>query len=209
MGNPDVAVDWNDVAFLFELRRYPSVVVEPELRWCQSWSVSIRLEDDAGDEVDKIGYAEIVVIRWAEAEFVGSGGFEVLDAHSGDLEKVGKALFEDGSLAPDVEDMVEAMSGSLMVLNRVWIDPRFRGQDLGPKCAAFALLELRPLADFVACYPGPFEASTTTENTDVAIAALGRIWARVGFEPYRDGVWLLSLTSTRLDSAARTLEVLP
>ena len=202
-------VDWNDVAFVFELRRYPSVVEEPETRWCQSWSVKLRTEDDAGDEVDGIGYADIVVVQWAEAEDAGSGGFEVLDGHSGDLERIGRALFDDDTLSPDVEDLVEPTSGALMVLNRVWIDPKYRGQDLGPRCVAFALLELRALADFVACYPGPFEGTASDEDLASSIAALGQVWARVGFERFRHGVWLLGLTSTRLDVAAEELAVLP
>jgi len=208
MTEPAVPVDWNDVAFLFELRRYPSVIEEPETRWCQNWSVKFRLESDAGDEVDRVGYAEIVVVRWAEAEAAGSGGYEVLDGHSAELEKIGVALFDDDTLSPAVEDLVDAMSGALMVLNRVWIDPKYRGQDLGPRCAAFALLELRALADFVVCFPSPFEVTLPKEDRAAAIRALGQIWARVGFEPFKDGVWLLGLATTRLDLAARELGVL-
>jgi hypothetical protein len=45
----------------------------------------------------------------------------------------------------------------------------------------------------MACYLSPFEDKDelTEQEYGLAVDALGRVWATVGFEPFRGGVWVM------------------
>jgi hypothetical protein len=94
---------------------------------------------------------------------------------------------------------------SVLVLDRLWIEPAYRGNGLGPIVAACAILRLGRGCRLGACYPAPFETSQAPEDRDRAIEALGRIWAKVGFTPWNDGVWMLDLHTTVLRDALEGL----
>ncbi|MDQ1568786.1 MAG: hypothetical protein QOF96_3666, partial [Actinomycetota bacterium] len=57
-----------------------------------------------------------------------------------------------------------------------------------------------------ACYPAPFE-ETSDEPADRAraVEALGRVWSKVGFRHWRDGVWMLDLTTTDMQATLARL----
>lgn len=200
--------DWLDLAFDFSCRRGASQLSSAPDRYGQDWYVTFGLTDDQGEVVSEVGHASIVLVDWIGAAAAGCTGFDVMDDHSGDLATIGSIIFDGTELDPVVEDALQLPVGRALILDQVWIDPRFRGQNLGPKCAAVVLLELRTTAGFAACYPAPFENMTGTEDTSEAVRRLGQIWSQVGFEPVGGGVWLLDFATTDLDRAAERLGVL-
>ncbi|WP_322502019.1 hypothetical protein TR631_37175 [Streptomyces rochei] len=54
----------------------------------------------------------------------------------------------------------------------------------------------------IALFPGPVERDSTPYEE--ACTRLGNAWARLGFTPYRDGVWILDPALTTLDAALIT-----
>jgi hypothetical protein len=63
-----------------------------------------------------------------------------------------------------------------------------------------------------ACYPAPFDDTAGhADDRDRAVEALGRVWSKVGFRHWRDGVWMLDLAADDVHStlvellAARSL----
>jgi hypothetical protein len=94
----------------------------------------------------------------------------------------------------------ETDASSVLVLDRLWIDPEWRGNGLGPIVAACAIARLGRGCRLVACYPAPYESvpsesAPLPEDRDRSVEALSRIWAKVGFTPWSDGVWMLDLQS--------------
>jgi GNAT superfamily N-acetyltransferase len=79
-----------------------------------------------------------------------------------------------------------------MVLDRVWVRPDYRGNGLGPIIAAAVIQRLGRGCHLAACYPAPFEETDDPADRDRAVAALGRLWATVGFRQWGDGVWMLA-----------------
>ena len=55
------------------------------------------------------------------------------------------------------------------------------------------------------CFPAPFDGPRREEDRESSIAALGRIWATVGFQPRPDGVWVLDLEDDTLRVATERL----
>jgi GNAT superfamily N-acetyltransferase len=84
----------------------------------------------------------------------------------------------------------------VLVLDRVWLHPESRGHGLGPIIAAAVIERLGRGCDIAACYPAPFETPTQASgDRDLAIEALGKLWSKVGFTHWRDGVWMLDLST--------------
>jgi GNAT superfamily N-acetyltransferase len=87
-------------------------------------------------------------------------------------------------------------TGHILLLDRVWLDPDHRGRGLGPLVAAAAIARLGRGCHLAACYPAPFEGSfRQPEDQARAVEALGRVWSKVGFRHWRDGVWMLDLST--------------
>lgn len=129
---------------------------------------------------------------------------DALDAAGSD-EAAYLCLFQGGRLD---DALLEGGGGSqLVVLDRVWVEPAWRGRRLGMLAAAEALNQLRGLAAIIACFPAPFEEERGTPEWDAAQARLEALWGRFGFEPWRDGVWVLHPEYTTLgDTRAALLD---
>jgi len=91
------------------------------------------------------------------------------------------------------------------VLDRVFIEPDVRGRGLGPIVAALVIGRLRRGCHLAVCFPAPFEGPRREEDRESSIAALGQIWATVGFQPRPDGVWVLNLEDDTLRAATERL----
>ena len=83
----------------------------------------------------------------------------------------------------------------VLLLDRIRLHPEHRGRGLGPIVAAAVIGRLGRGCHLAACYPAPFEetASQRPGDRERAVEALGRIWAKVGFRHWRDGVYMLDL----------------
>jgi GNAT superfamily N-acetyltransferase len=177
-----------------------SLVDAPAFGHIERWTVSVRVDHpNAADGPRNIGYARLIVLN-LEA---GVSLADLADSESGDWVEVGRA---EGQVGVGVErgDDSESAGTSVLVLHRLWIEPAYRGNGLGPIVAASAILRLGRGCRLAACYPAPFETSQA-EDRDRSVEALGRIWAKVGFKPWNDGVWMLDLHTTDVRDALERL----
>jgi hypothetical protein len=77
--------------------------------------------------------------------------------------------------------------------------------------AVTALWTFRHDCCVMACYPSPFEDrdedrdALSEADYQVAVEALGKVWAKVGFQPFRNGVWVMDPATTVLGNARQRL----
>src|SRR5260370_765324 len=90
----------------------------------------------------------------------------------------------------------------VLLLDRLWLSPDWRGQGLGPVVAAAAIERLGRGCDLAACYPAPFEdLDPQPDVRQRAVEVLGRIWSKVGFTEWNDGVWMIDLSTDDVHAA--------
>ena len=145
-----------------------------------------------------IGYARLIVLN-LEA---GMTPADLADEVTGEWIEPAPST-RRAEFARDQAPAAEPGSASVLVLDRLWIEPDWRGNRLGPIVAACAILRLGRGCRLAACYPAPFESPQQGADRERSVEALGRIWAKVGFTPWNDGVWMLDLQS---DAARESLE---
>lgn len=199
------------LVFLYEQQHFARAYRadgDPLDRFLRHWHVSVKTSDGEGGADDLVATADVVIVDLAEISEAGENVLWLLDGESGDLLTIGQQIFsDDGEFVPDLERLALLHSGVLL-LDRVWVDPRFRGHGLGPFVTAIALDRLRLGCGFAACYPAPYEGDHDDEALKRAIAALGRTWAKVGFKRFRKGIWILDFGTTtharRLDQLTRS-----
>jgi GNAT superfamily N-acetyltransferase len=180
-----------------------------EDRFVVRWAVDAVLRGDEGDTADRLAYAHVVMVDMTDAVESGEGLFEVLDNLDADSSTIGGTIFDidANALTDDLAGLLEMHYGTVVILDRVWVDPRFRGHGIGPLLAATALWTFRHDCCLMACYPSPFEDKEELSQVDhqVAVEALGRVWAKVGFQPFRGGVWIMDPARTVQGNARQRL----
>ena len=85
--------------------------------------------------------------------------------------------------------------GDVLLCERTWIEPRYRGHKLGLLIKALSISALGRGCGIAVTYPAPFEGNAEDVTRDRAIAALGAHWSELGFEHFKDGVWVLDLSA--------------
>jgi hypothetical protein len=164
----------------------------------ERWHISADICDDSGHPEIHVGDIGIVIVDLNETR----DPFSLLDGESADLGHIAGVVFGPGSsdLDPELDEQLEVFGGRLLILDTVRLTPQWRGFGLGVLLAGTAIKKLSADARLAACYPGPLDDNPdpATEETPEdeaarrrAVAALGRTWARLGFEPFRDGVHVL------------------
>ena len=86
------------------------------------------------------------------------------------------------------------------------LTPGWRGFGLGVLLAGTAIKKLSGGVRAAVCYPAPIDEPDDGEPDgpaarEQAIEALSRVWARLGFEHFRDGVHILDLSLVTLDES--------
>lgn len=119
---------------------------------------------------------------------------DLADAAAGDWRTIAAALGAEASGA------TAGSADHLLVLERIRVEPEYRGKGLGPLIAAAVIERLGRGCRMAACFPAPFEGPCRPEDHTFEVEALSRIWAKVGFRHWRDGVWMMELAG-----AGRTL----
>jgi hypothetical protein len=141
----------------------------------ERWVVSVCVAPGIpGDRRSEIGSANVIIITLAAGEDVR----DFTDPVTG--------TWIDHDSGAD-----EKPPTHLLVLDRVWLHADYRGDGLGPIIAAAVIERLGRGCSLVACYPAPFEGRCEPDDRAGSVEALGRIWAKAGFQPWSDGVWML------------------
>ncbi|MFI6341026.1 hypothetical protein [Streptomyces sp. NPDC050535] len=171
------------------------------------WSVTARIDaevlaedlaassdrdDESLDAVQDVVVGRMSFVR--VRMFGPDRPFEAMDAHTGDVAGIGEVVLDvaAGEWDPALEAALAHPVGDLLVMDRVVLESAWRGFGLGPVLAGAAIRRLSQGCAAVACEPGSADGRELTEDQHrEAAAKLGRVWARVGFEPFQDGVHVL------------------
>jgi GNAT superfamily N-acetyltransferase len=170
----------------------------------QQWWVSAvysdwETTDERGEPAEET-VARMNIVKGA----LGGDLFDQLDSIEQDLETVGSAVLD-----PETGELREAVpqSGfgpSLVILNSVELADAWRGRGIGAFLAGVALQALSGDAACIATFPAPLDDSKG-EARQRAIRRLEQVWAQLGFEHYRAGVWVLDPALVALDNAVRSM----
>lgn len=162
----------------------------------QHWQIEVVAERfDRGDEPVSwpVGWARVMIA----ARDHGANLYEVFDSIDGDHETVASALFDpsDGDLSEDLEERYPLILGDVLLCDRTWVKPEYRGHRLGLLIKAMSISALGRGCGIAVTYPAPFEGDYDDAERDRAIAAIGAHWAELGFEHFKNGVWVLDLSA--------------
>ncbi len=169
----------------------------------ETWHVSADIGDDIGPHAGShVGDLNITLADACETR----DPFTLLDGEDAELGHIAGTLFDagDGRLDPDLDEQLEPAGSRILIVHSVRLTPPWRGFGLGVLLAGTAIKKLSSGARAAVCYPAPLNELTDAGTDDPAewdkaVAALGRAWASLGFEPFRDGVHVLDLSLVTLD----------
>jgi GNAT superfamily N-acetyltransferase len=167
----------------------------------ETWHVSADVDED-GPHVADMDITLVDIYQTRDP-------FALLDGQDAELGRIAGALFDpgDGELDPDLDEQLEPTGSRILILHSVRLQPEWRGFGLGPLLAGTAIRKLSGGARAAVCYPAPPNEPTEVapeghegaDSWDEAVAALGQVWARLGFRHFRDGVHVLDLSLVTLD----------
>jgi GNAT superfamily N-acetyltransferase len=166
---------------------------------------------EADDEI-RVGTVSAYSVRLGEASEDGVSWFDVLDARSADTAMYVDLIDPKASWYSEwVESTFEPFTSDLLILDRIRIEPGYRGQGYG-LYAAQLMINGFALNGVVACVPAPYELLKERHSTDdrrssrdkripgwaPAETKLRAYWSLLGFQqlPGSD-VFALSLTHKR------------
>jgi hypothetical protein len=201
-------------------RRFPAPVSRIRLKYSHEetwwddadshldrWHVSADLWDPETDEtLGHVGGLEFVRIDPFETRDL----FGLLDGEDGDLGVIGETILNlrTGHFHDDLDDLAEGLGSSMLILNSATLETQWRGFGLGVVLAGRAIKRLGAGSRGAACYPAPLDRRSSRgaeSDRDQAVAALSGAWQQLGFEHYRDGIFVLNLATTTLDEKLKDL----
>ncbi|MFD7479234.1 hypothetical protein ACFV8Z_46095 [Streptomyces sp. NPDC059837] len=148
----------------------------------------------------------------------GRNAFWAMEEESEELYETAQVLLdpETGSFTDEVSERLEYVGSALLVMDRVTLDPPWRGHGLAAVLACEAITRLMAGCRAVACSPGITDLSsqrlTEKAEWDRVNARIAQGRERLGFRPYRDNTYLLSCRRPRRtwrNSAAHSAGTLP
>jgi hypothetical protein len=173
--------------------------------------LTITRRSDGSDEIT-ILQAEAIVLDLDQVE----NAYESLDADSQELEAYG-CLFDlaaHDELHPDLDDMLQAPIGRHVVIaQRVRIAPAWRGcGGVGRYLAGrlFRLVCSDPIV--IATQPFPLDVARDERgNADEAelkpaVEQIQRTWKSIGFQPYKEEIWIMDPSSSSHEQAMARLQ---
>ena len=172
----------------------------------ESWHVSADIHDDSGTHVEShVGDINIVLIDVDDTR----DPFGLLDGEDADLGLIAETIFDagGGGLHPDLDMQLEPLGSRILILNSVRLAAKWRGFGLGVLLAGTAIKKLSGGVRAAVCYPAPIDdlighlrnGQGDPAERQKAVAALDRVWAKLGFEHFRNGIHVLDLNLTTLD----------
>ncbi|MER7932979.1 MULTISPECIES: hypothetical protein [unclassified Streptomyces] len=135
----------------------------------------------------------------------GRNAFWAMEEESEELHETARVLLDPatGSFTDEVSERLEYVGSALLVMNRVTLDPPWRGHGLAAVLACEAITRLMSGCRAIVCSPGITDLSsdrlTDKAEWDRVNARIASGWENLGFRLYRDNVYLLSPTSQDLE----------
>ncbi|MFE1071222.1 hypothetical protein ACFW5W_08350 [Streptomyces sp. NPDC058783] len=135
----------------------------------------------------------------------GRNAYWAMAEESEELYETAQVLLdaETGSFTSEVSERLAYVGSALLVMDRVTLEPQWRGHGLAPVLAIEAIHRLMAGCRAIACSPGVTDLSsqrlTDRSEWDRVNAKITQGWERIGFRLYRDNVYLLSPASQDLE----------
>lgn len=159
----------------------------------ESMAQAEDVEDDTLDDLRDmvVGRMSFVRVRM----FGPDRPWEAMDSYTGDVAGIGEVVLDvaSGEWAPDFAAALAHPVGDLLVMDRVILEPAWRGFGLGPVLAGSAIRRLSADCVAVVCEPGSAEGQSeqTDAELEQARGKLAAVWAQIGFELFREHVHVL------------------
>ncbi len=124
------------------------------------------------------------------------------------IETTMAAAARNWQLDPDLDQQLEPADDRILILHSVRLSPPWRGFGLGALLAGTAIRKLSSGARAAICYPAPLGDTDDPGHDDQpddhgewqhAVASLQRVWGRLGFTDFGDGIYVLDLSLVTLD----------
>jgi GNAT superfamily N-acetyltransferase len=177
------------------------------------WTVTARIDadvlaedmaaySDMDDEaLDAVQDVTVGRMSFARVRMFGPDHpFEAMDSYTGDVSRIGEVVLDvaAGGWEPVFETALAHPVGDLLVMDRVILEPAWRGFGLGPVLAGAVIRRLSGGCCAVAAELGIAEWPDNAEDVTDAYRArakekIGALWESIGFRPFEDGVQLLVL----------------
>ncbi|MFD4257688.1 hypothetical protein ACFWR9_08650 [Streptomyces sp. NPDC058534] len=135
----------------------------------------------------------------------GRNAYWAMEEESEELYETAQVLLdpETGSFTSEVSELLEYVGSGLLVMDRVTLEPAWRGHGLAAVLGCEVIHRLMLGCRAVACSPGVTDLSsqrlTDRSEWERVTAKIARGWESLGFRLYRDNVYLLSPASQDLE----------
>jgi len=152
-------------------------------------------DDSGGEEQIVIGRGSATVIDIDDAADAGVPVWDVFDMISSETEHL-YGVYDEADGWWDEDLGLAVVSSTALFLETLSLDPPYRGLGLGPPILAGIIDRLASGCSFAALEPHPFGEPFGGKTIEEATRSLERLWGGLGFEPFRNGVWVLDLGTT-------------
>lgn len=163
------------------------------------WNISIartQFADDGEKQTHQIGEVSVAVFNLAQQV----DWFDAGDARGDDLfHTCTELVFDPGSgeLNSVIADRLAEYPDQLILFDHMTIGEVYRGRGLGAAVVTAVLRHLAGHSALVAAYPRPDgRQNAAAEDHAAALTKIEKMWAGIGFAPYKNGLWLRSLSLT-------------
>jgi GNAT superfamily N-acetyltransferase len=164
-----------------EQRFWKSEMSEPRFT---SWTGTLSVVEDETHGCNEAAHGFFVLYR--DARFDGNF-WDSMDADSADLELIASAISGPGGSADDdLFDDSTLFGGDVLIADRIWVHPEFRGHGYSHVLVDQVARTLAP-EGVIALLPMP-----PGDQTAGPVAALQRHWAAGGFGEWERGVFVRS-----------------
>ncbi|HET8602251.1 MAG TPA: hypothetical protein VFL99_18145 [Segeticoccus sp.] len=117
-----------------------------------------------------------------------------LDSSNEDIAHIGDVVFDEmtGQLSPELDARLAKTGERVLVIDRVELEPEWQGHGLAALLLAETLERMRGGVRAAVCLPAPLHrAGEAQADYDTSLQRMQQVWREVGFEQFREGVWLL------------------
>ncbi|MFF0740557.1 hypothetical protein ACFYVL_09155 [Streptomyces sp. NPDC004111] len=135
----------------------------------------------------------------------GQNAHRALEEESDDLYEIAQAVLDPatGNLTEAASESLEYVGTGLLIMDRVYLAPEWRGAGLGKALAVEAIRRLMPGARAVVCTPGVTDLTGSAlcdrAEWDRVTRKITRGWEQLGFRHHQGDVYLLSPASLELE----------